>query len=115
MAWNGMEQIVKGHGEILRKYDERLKVLESSSVLEAKRLDGLCRQLAEFSHDIKNMLKSHEERILEYELDGVKKEKDLENLVNSVQGILSIIKWTGSTVFLLLAGFFIWYVQNVRP
>lgn len=113
MASSGIEEILKGHGEMLQEHDERLAVLESSTVLESKRLDSLCQQLIEFSHDIKELLISHEERIIEHEKDGVKKEKDIENLANSVKAILFIIKWTASTVFLLLAGFFIWYIQNL--
>lgn len=97
--------------ETLQKHDERLLILESSSVLESKRLDSLCQQLIEFSYAIKEMQGNHDERIEEQEMDRIKKEKDIENLTNAVKGILSIIRWTATTVFLLLAGFFIWYIQ----
>ena len=90
-----------------------LNGIEQKLEEQSKRLDSLCRQLIEFSHDTKEMLKSHEERIIEHELDSVKKVKDIEGLANSTKGILAIIKWTASTVFLLLAGFFIWYIQNI--
>ncbi|RJE48701.1 MULTISPECIES: hypothetical protein [unclassified Dehalobacter] len=107
----GLEERLKDHEETLQKHDERLAILESSSVLESKRLDSLCEQLMEFSFDIKEMLSSHDERMKEQEMECVKKEKDIESLAASVKGILSILRWTATTVFLLLAGFFIWYIQ----
>ncbi|MCM1567732.1 MAG: hypothetical protein FNP40_02550 [Dehalobacter sp. 4CP] len=110
----GLEERLKEHEERLKKHDERLTILESSSVLESKRMDSLCEQLMEFSFDIKEMLSSHDERIKEQEMECVKKEKDLESLAGSVKGVLSILRWTATTVFLLLAGFFIWYIQ-IRP
>jgi hypothetical protein len=108
-----LEETLKEHGEILLEHDERISVLESSSALESKRLDNLCQQLSEFSHEIKEMLKSHEERIAGHDLDEVKKEKDIDSLARSVSGILSVIRWGATTLFVLLAGFFIWYVQNL--
>ncbi|WP_368292861.1 hypothetical protein [Dehalobacter sp. TBBPA1] len=110
----GLEERLKDHEETLQKYDERLAILESSSVLESKRLDSLCEQLMEFSFDIKEMLSSHDERMKEQEMECIKKEKDIESLAASVKGILSILRWTATTVFLMLAGFFIWYIQ-IRP
>ncbi len=107
------EGILHEHVGILQEHGQRISVLESSSVLESKRLDHLCRQLSEFSQDIKEMLKSHEERIVEHDLDAVKKEKDLDSMAKSVTGILSIIRWSVSTLLVLLAGFFIWYVQSL--
>jgi hypothetical protein len=104
--------IIRQHGEKLQDHDERILTLESSSILESKRIDNLCQQLSEFSHDIKEMLKIHDDRIIDHELDSVKKEKDILSLSNSLQGVLAIIKWTASSVFLLLAGFFIWYIQS---
>lgn len=107
------EDTIREHGEILLEHDERISVLESFSTLETRRLDSLCEQLREFSLDIKEMLKSHEERIAGHDIDAVKKEKDIEALAKSVKGVLEIVRWSGSTLILLLAGFFIWYVQSI--
>jgi len=103
------EEILQDHGMILQEHDQRISVLESSSVLESKRLDNLCRQLSKFSQDIKEMLKSHEERISKHDLDAVKKEKDIDSLAKAVNGVLSVIRWCASTLLVLLAVFFIWY------
>lgn len=63
--------------------------------------------------EIREILSSHEGRITKHDIDTVRREKDIEALANKVNGILSIIKWTASTLFTLLAGFFIWYVQSL--
>lgn len=113
MAMGMLEEILKEHDEIIQEHDERLSVLESFSALETQRVDNLCKQLSEFSQDIKEMLKSHEERIGKHDLNAVKEEKDIDALVKSVNGILGVIRWGTSTLFVLLTGFFIWYVQGL--
>ncbi len=113
MATPDVEELLQEHEEILLDHSERILVLESSTAAESQRLDSLCRQLGEFSRDMKDMMKKHEERIAWHDLEAVKKGKDLELLLISVKGILSMLKWAVSSLLLLLAGFFIWYVQHL--
>lgn len=89
------EDNLKGQREILQEHDQRLSVLESFSASEKKRLDYL------------------EGRSMAHDLESVKKQKDLDYLVKYIGGIQSMIRWSGTTLFVLLAGFFVWYVQNL--
>lgn len=58
-------------------------------------------------------LNNHGERIDKLEQFRSSTETEMRNLIEQIKSLVSTIKWMMTSTILLLAGFLIWYIQNL--
>lgn len=59
-------------------------------------------------------LNNHSERIKNLEQYRIRTEVQIDNLIEQVKNLVTTIRWFMGFTISLLAGFFIWYIQNLR-
>lgn len=62
--------------------------------------------------ELKNDRDDHERRITSLEVSESSIMAKIENLVDSVRSLISMLKWGFGIAFTTLLGFFIWYIQR---
>ena len=58
-------------------------------------------------------LNIHGDRIDKLEQFRSSTEVEMRNLIEQIKSLVSTIKWMMTSVIVLLAGFLIWYIQNI--
>ena len=59
-------------------------------------------------------VEDHERRITNLEISNSSVLVEIKHLVESVKGLVSMLKWGFGIAFTTLLGFFIWFIQNGR-
>lgn len=62
--------------------------------------------------ELKSDRDDHERRITNLEVSESSIMAKIENLVDSVRSLISMLKWGFGLAFTTLLGFFIWYIQR---
>lgn len=62
--------------------------------------------------ELKSDRDEHERRITNLEVSESSIMAKIENLVDSVRSLISMLKWGFGLAFTTLLGFFIWYIQR---
>ena len=58
-------------------------------------------------------MNNHGDRIDKLEQFRSSTENEMKNLIEQIKSLVSTIKWMVTTTIMILAGFFIWYVQQI--
>lgn len=58
-------------------------------------------------------LNAHGERLDCLEQFRASTETEMKNLIEQIKSLVSTIKWMMTTTIVMLAGFLIWYIQNI--
>lgn len=78
-----------------------------------EKMKGQMENCVEGVDELKRDRDDHERRITSLEISNSSILVEIKHLIQSVNGLVSMLKWGFGIALTALLGFFIWYVQNL--
>lgn len=79
-------------------------------------MESMTEKLENCKEDLKELKDdrdNHEGRIHSLEMSNSSILVEIKHLIESVNGLVSMLRWGFTAAFMLLAGFFVWYIQSL--